>query len=220
MRLEEDERGRALALHKEESRPARLRDLRGGYAPNGTDAKGIELVDAWLTLSGAERQRAERELPEGLRAEVLGAVRDRGAPAKGIGAGRSARKRSRTTSDRCRGAVHRAACSGLSRQDMRLAGLSKSECDEAMSMRKDAMTLTAAAEYIAVPKGRLDRWERSGLAKCSFTRKISMAKIVTARFWTKRDADWIKWRVPMLKAHDAARQKKARREGKNASVGS
>ena len=34
------------------------------------------------------------------------------------------------------------------------------------------------------------------------------------------DADWIKGRVPMLKAHDAARQKKARREGKNASVGS
>ena len=87
-------------------------------------------------------------------------------------------------------------------------------------MRKGAMALTAAAEYIAVPKGRLDRWERAGLAKCSFTRKIAMAKMVTARFWTERDADWIKGRVPMLKAHDAARQKKARREGKNASVGS
>ena len=87
-------------------------------------------------------------------------------------------------------------------------------------MRKGAMALTAAAEYIAVPKGRLDRWERSGLAKCSFTRKISMAKMVTARFWTKRDADWIKGRVPMLEAHDGARRKGARREGKKASVGS
>ena len=87
-------------------------------------------------------------------------------------------------------------------------------------MRKGAMALTAAAGYITVPKGRLDRWERSGVAKYSFTRKISMAKVVTARFWTKRDADWIKRRVPMLEAHDAARRKRARREGKKASVGS
>ena len=164
----------------------------------------------------SERKGAERELPEGLRAEVLAAVQTE-----------ELRRKAWTRAERAQalqddlgpapGRVHRAACSGLSRQDMRLAGLSKSECDEAMSMRKGAMALTAAAEYIAVPKGRLDRWERSGLAKCSFTRKIAMAKMVTARFWTKRDADWIKGRTPMLEAHDAARRKRAGCEGKGRS---
>ena len=217
MMLDEAQRSTAQALYKEESRPAGSA-LARRIGAEWHERQRVELVNAWLTLSAAERQRAERELPEGLRAEVLAAVRTE-----------ERRRKAWTRAERAQalqddvgpvpGRVHRAACSGLSRQDMRLAGLSKSECDEAMSMRKSAMTLTAAAEYIAVPKGRLDRWERSGLAKCSFTRKISMAKMVTARFWTKRDADWIKGRVPMLEAHDAARRKRARREGKKAPGG-
>ena len=218
MMLDEEKRGRARALLNEESRPPGS-TLARRICNEWNERQRVELVDVWLTLSEAERQRAERELPEGLRAEVLGAVRTEERRRKA-----SARaERAQALRERlgpAPGHVHRAACSGLSRQDMRLAGLSKGECEEAMTMRKDAMTLTAAAEYIAVPKGRLDRWERSGLAKCSFTRKIAMAKMVTARFWTKRDADWIKGRVPMLNAHDAARRKKARREGKKASVGS
>ena len=217
MMLDEAQRSRAQALHKEESRPAGSA-LARRICAEWHERQRVELVDAWLALSAAERQRAERELPEGLRAEVLAAVRTEERRRKA-----SARaERAQALRERlgpAPGRVHRAACAGLSRPDMRLAGMSKSECDEAMSMRKGAMALTAAAEYIAVPKGRLDRWERAGLAKCSFTRKISMAKMVTARFWTKRDADWIKGRVPMLEAHDAARRKKARREGKTASIG-
>ena len=217
MLLDEEERGRARALHKEESRPAGSA-LARRICAEWPERQRVELVDAWLTLSAAERQRAERELPDGLHAEVLGAVRTEERRRKA-----SARaERAQALQDDLGptpGRVHRAACSGLSRPDMRLAGLSKSECDEAMSMRKGAMALTAAAEYIAVPKGRLDHWERSGLAKCSFTRRISMAKMVTARFWTKRDADWIKGRTPLLEAHDGARRKRARREGKKASGG-
>ena len=218
MRLDEAQRSRARALHKEESRPAGSA-LARRICAEWNERQRVELVDAWLTLSGAERQRAERELPEGLRAEVLAAVRSEERRRKA-----SARaERAEALRERlgpAPGRVHRADCSGLSRPDMRLAGLSKSKCDEAMSVRKSAMALTAAAEYIAVPKGRLDRWERSGLAKCSFTRKIAMAKMVTARFWTERDADWIKGRVPLLETHDAARRKKARREGKNGWAGS
>ena len=219
MMLDEAQRSRARALHKEESRPAGS-VLARRICAEWHERQRVELVDAWLTLSAAERQRAERELPEGLRAEVLGAVRTEERRRKASARAERAQALQDDLGPAAPGRVHRAACSGLSRQDMRLAGLSKSECDEAMSMRKGAMALTAAAEYIAVPKGRLDRWERSGLAKCSFTRKISMAKIVTARFWSKRDADWIKGRVPMLEAHDAARRKRARREGKKASAGS
>ena len=217
MMLDEAQRSKAHALHTQESRPAGsalARRIRAEWH----ERQRVELVDAWLTLSAAERQRAERELPDGLRAEVLGAVRTEERRRKA-----SARaERAQALRERLGpvpGRVHRAACSGLSRPDMRLAGLSKSEGEEAMTMRKGAMALTAAAEYIEVLKGRLDRWEGSGLAKCSFTRKISMAKMVTARFWTKRDADWIKGRVPMLEAHDAARRKRARREGKKASAG-
>ena len=173
MMLDEDERGKTRELLNEESQPPGS-TLARRICTEWHKRQRVELVDVWLTLSEAGRQRAERELPEGLRAEVLAAVRDEERRRKA-----SARaERAQALRERlgpAPGHVHRAACSGLSRQDMRLAGLSESECDEAMARRKRAMALTAAAEYIAVPKGRLDRWERSGLAKCSFTRKIGVA---------------------------------------------
>ena len=214
MRLGEDERRRARTLHKEESRPpgsALARRIRAEW----NEESRTELVDAWLSLSAVERHRAEREVPEALRADVFKAVRSEERRRKA----EARAQRAETLREHlgpAPGRVHRAACSGLSRPDMRVAGLSHDECDKAMKMRKSAMALTAAAHYIGVPRGRLDRWERSGLVQCSFTRKISMAKLVTARFWTKRDAGWIKRRVPMLEAHDAARRKRTRRERKTA----
>ena len=165
-----------------------------------------------------ERHCAEHEVPEGLREDVLKAVRAEERRRKAAERAERARSLQEEFGPEP-GRVHRAACSRLSRPDMRLAGLSKTECDEAMRMRRSAMALTVAAQYIGVPTGRLDRWERSGLVECSFTRRLSMAKMVTTRFWSKRDAVWIKRRVPMLEEHDAARRKRARRETKSGRVG-
>ena len=220
MTLSEDERRTAETLYKEEFRSPGVK-LAHRIGNVWNDSTREELVHEWLTLSSGQQHQAESRTPEGLREEVLEAVRAEERKRKR----EERRQRAAARAQRAEalgnslghatGRVHRAACSRLSRSDMRLAGLSVSECDEAMTMRKGAMALTAAALHIGVPKGRLDRWERSGLAQCSFTRRISMAKMVTARFWTKEDAERIRGRVPMLEAHDAARRKRMRRERKS-----
>ena len=74
MMLNEDERRRARLLHKEESRPpgsALARRIRTEW----NEESRAELVDAWLDLAPWERHRAEHEVPEGLREDVIKAVR-------------------------------------------------------------------------------------------------------------------------------------------------
>ena len=60
-------------------------------------------------------------------------------------------------------------------------------------IRSEGATLTVTAHRIGIARNVLDRWERAGLVRCSFTRRrpISGVGTVDARLWTKEGAERI-----------------------------
>ena len=144
--------------------------------------------------------RPERERKRALRREAaVQAVEER------IGA----------ATDRVRAAV----VAGITVQALTEARWTKADRDAVRDLRTSAMRLSAAAQRIGIPKGRLDRWEREGWISCSFTRetRITGAGVVDMRVWFPDDADAIKARVETLDARDAERRRNARAERKKAA---
>lgn len=70
-------------------------------------------------------------------------------------------------------------------------GLKGAQYREVAMIRKESLRLKDAAEYLGIPKGRLDRWIKEGLVKPSFTRKCHITGVgtVDARHFIKEELD-------------------------------
>lgn len=75
--------------------------------------------------------------------------------------------------------------------ELRGTGLTPAEIKSAGEVRRRALRLSAAAEYLGIPKSRLDTWCREGLISHSFTRSMAVtgAGTVAARHFLPEDLD-------------------------------
>lgn len=93
---------------------------------------------------------------------------------------------------------------------LRILGFTPTEIQAVSEWRQGAMALTKAAEYLGIPRGRLDRWEREGIIAASFHRRchITGKGRVLKRMWRPADLDALAQRLDGL-AWRSTMQKKA-----------
>lgn len=86
-----------------------------------------------------------------------------------------------------------AARSDLTLAELRGTGLTPAEIKVAGEVRRRALRPTGAAQYLGIPKSRLDTWCREGLIDHSFTRSMAVtgAGTVAARHFLPEDLDKI-----------------------------
>lgn len=105
-----------------------------------------------------------------------------------------------------------AARSKFTLEELYHAGVRKAHYDRASDLRRSALKLTAAAEYLDIPKSRLDTWCREGVVQPSFTRRMQVdgAGVVDARHFIPSDLDALD--LDAIEARRKELRKKAKAE--------
>jgi delta 1-pyrroline-5-carboxylate dehydrogenase len=92
----------------------------------------------------------------------------------------------------------------------RIRFASKQEQREGVDLRKSCVTTYNARTLIEATQTEFDRWVDDGLITPVFIKRISVGKMVNARYWSTAELEALKARIPTLRETWAAR-KKARR---------
>ena len=168
------------------------------------------VVNEWRNLK-PERVQDARESIGDVLAGAIEAVIQRDEERRRVESEEEAMHAKKAYADAARAAVitgparlHHAAVSGLPIAQLRAGGLAEKDVAKVKTIRSEAMLVGAAAAYVGVPRGRLDRWEKEGRIACSYHKSMQVygAGWVEARLWTTQDAKKIRRKVRRLDEED------------------